>query len=239
MHGLSRITPLIKLVIFDCDGVLVDSEILCAQISAEMFRSIGLEMSVDDIVTNFVGLDAKAAKRHAEMLFKTPMPDNYDADLQVRLDSAFRDRLLPIAGVHSVLQRLNLPWCVASNSGHERLQVSFSSTQLSPLVGHHVFSADDVARGKPAPDLFLHAAKTMGDYQADTCLVIEDSVTGVTAAVAAGMHVIGFCGGGHIRDGHAEKLLDLGAERIITDYAQLYDHPLLTRAFSPAEHSPA
>lgn len=234
MRGLSWNIKLIKLVLFDCDGVLVDSEILAAQISAEMFRSIGLEMSVDDVVTNFVGLDAKAAKLRAEALFGISMSADYDAALHARMDDAFTTRLLPITGVQSVLENLKLPFCVASNSGHERLKITFAATHLSALVGGRIFSADDVVRGKPAPDLFLHAAEKMGNFHADECLVIEDSVTGVTAAMAAGMRVIGFCGGGHIRDGHAEKLLSLGAEAIITDYSQLYEHPLLTHAFTTA-----
>ncbi|GAB4064171.1 HAD-IA family hydrolase [Ancylobacter sonchi] len=212
---------MIDLIIFDCDGVLVDSEILAAQMTSATLAAIGLEMSTAEALTSLVGHDAMTVRRKLEDRYGVALPTDFEADLAARLDDAFTTRLQPIAGVPELLLGLDRPYCVASNSGHERLRRTFATTGLAPLVEGRVFSADDVARGKPAPDLFLHAARIMGDVPTDRCLVIEDSVAGVVAARAAGMRVIGFCGGSHIQPGHDARLLELGADRILTDHSQL------------------
>lgn len=218
---------LIDLVIFDCDGVLVDSEILACEVICQTLDDIGLAMSVDMALSALVGLDATAGRRKLEAIHGVSLPTDFEANLSERLDRAFNTQLRPIAGIAQLLRGLDRPYCVASNSGHERLRSTFSATGLAPLVEGRVFSADDVARGKPAPDLFLHAARTMGGVQPERCLVIEDSVTGVTAARAAGMRVVGFCGGGHIRPGHDQILLSLGADTILTGYDQFAGLPWL------------
>ncbi|WP_181257223.1 HAD family hydrolase [Pseudaminobacter soli (ex Li et al. 2025)] len=223
---------MIDLVIFDCDGVLVDSEILAAQVTCQTLDAIGLTMSVEDTISSLVGLDAMAARRKLETIHGVPLPVDFEARLAERLDHAFNTQLKPIAGIAELLRGLDQPYCVASNSGRERLRCTFAATGLAPLVEGRVFSADDVARGKPAPDLFLYAAKTMGGVPPERCLVIEDSVTGVTAARAAGMRVIGFCGGGHILPGHDQRLLSLGADRIMTDHYQLAALPWLVTGVS-------
>ncbi|MDH6231586.1 HAD superfamily hydrolase (TIGR01509 family) [Mesorhizobium soli] len=225
---------MIDLVIFDCDGVLVDSEILAAQVTSQTLNAFGLAMSVKETISELVGLDAMAARRKLEMIHGVLLPVDYEASLAERLDDAFNTQLQPIAGIVELLRGLNQPYCVASNSGHERLCCTFAATGLAPLVEGRVFSADDVARGKPAPDLFLHAAKTMGGIPPERCLVIEDSVTGVTAARAAGMRVVGFCGGGHILPGHDQRLLSLGADHILTDHYQLAALPWLAAGVSAA-----
>ncbi|MHA6688484.1 HAD family hydrolase [Mesorhizobium sp. A556] len=214
-------------MIFDCDGVLVDSELLAAQVTSQTLDTIGLTMSVEETIASLVGLDATASRRKLEEIHAVSLPTDFEDRLAERLGEAFNTQLQPIAGIVELLRGLDQPYCVASNSGHERLRCTFAATGLARLVEGRVFSADDVARGKPAPDLFLHAARAMGGIPPERCLVIEDSVTGVTAARAAGMHVIGFCGGGHILPGHDQRLLSLGADCILTDHYQLAALPWL------------
>lgn len=208
--------------------MLVDSEILAAQVTCQTLGSIGLAMSVEDALLSLVGLDAVAARRKLEETNGVALPATFEASLAERLDEAFKTRLQPIAGIAELLRGLGQPYCVASNSGHERLRCTFAATGLAALVEGRVFSADDVARGKPAPDLFLHAAKSMGGIPPERCLVVEDSVTGVTAGVAAGMRVVGFCGGGHILPGHDQRLLSLGADLVLTEHRELAALPWLS-----------
>ena len=177
---------MIELVIFDCDGVLVDSELLASRVKADQLQALGIAMSADEVTQALVGLDSVAARQLLEARHGVPVPADFDARYNELLEAAFRLELQPIAGVHHLLSRLEQPYCVASNSSHPRLVHTFASTGLTRAVAGRVFSADDVARGKPAPDLFLHAAAAMGGVPPDRCLVIEDSVTGVAAARAAG-----------------------------------------------------
>lgn len=210
-----------KLVIFDCDGVLVDSEMLATEVLSEALATAGFALSAEDALRLLVGLDAPAQRRLLETRFARPLPHDFEAGLLDRLNRAFLTRLLPLPGIETLVAGLVQPWCVASNSGHDRLTRTFAATGLSQRMAGRIFSADDVANGKPAPDLFLYAAARMGGFAASDCLVIEDSITGVTAARAAGMRVIGFCGGSHIRAGHSERLLSLGAEAIVTSHRDL------------------
>lgn len=209
--------------------MLVDSEILAAQVISETLGDIGQPMSVEDVIATLIGSDAISTRRKLEALHGAPLLADFEAMVSERLETAFRTQLQPIAGIIDLLQALDQPYCVASNSGHERLRFTFASTGMAPLVEGRVFSADDVARGKPAPDLFLHAARTMGGVPPERCLVIEDSVTGVTAARAAGMRVAGFLGGAHIRPGHDERLQSIGVDCLLNDYAGFAAHPLLAR----------
>ncbi|WP_239025058.1 HAD family hydrolase [Rhodoligotrophos defluvii] len=209
------------LVIFDCDGVLVDSEVIAARVIAENLADLGIVVDPEYVLTGFIGLDAAGTRRRIEADHGIVLAPEFDVEGGERLAHAFRTELQPVAGILALLQNLDRPFCVASNSGHERLAQSFAATGLSEFLRGRVFSADDVARGKPAPDLFLHAARQMGNVAPSRCLVIEDSSTGVQAARAAGMRVIGFCGGGHIRPGHAERLLAGGAEQIVASHAEL------------------
>lgn len=218
---------LIELVIFDCDGVLVDSEILAAEVISQTLGAIERPMSVEEVIATLVGLDAAATRVKLEALHGAPLPSQFEAMIAERLEAAFTTQLKPVAGIVELLRGLDQPYCVASNSGHERLRLTFAAAGLVPLVEGRVFSADDVTRGKPAPDLFLHAARCMGDVPPEKCLVIEDSVTGVTAARAAGMRVVGFLGGGHIRPGHDQRLQSLGVDCVLASHGALAVHPLL------------
>ncbi|MGL5733427.1 MAG: HAD-IA family hydrolase, partial [Beijerinckiaceae bacterium] len=152
--------------------------------------------------------------------FGAKIPADFPAQLTARTLARFSLELQPIAGVRETILALPHPRCVASSSAPERLAVSLGKTGLADVFGDAVFSATMVARGKPAPDLFLLAAEKMG-HSARDCVVIEDSVSGVKAGVAAGMRVIGFTGGSHCQPGHAQILKDAGAAAVIAEMAAL------------------
>jgi HAD superfamily hydrolase (TIGR01509 family) len=201
------------LLIFDCDGVLVDSEALACEIDAQILTRIGLPYSAQDIARKFVGVSFKDMVARLEAEHGCTLP----ADLGVQMDSAlfakFETDLKPIEGVQEAILSLPYPRCVASSSTPDRIALSLRITGLSDLFDH-VFSATQVARGKPAPDLFLHAAAQMGASPQD-CVVIEDSAAGVQGALVAGMRVIGFTGGAHCGPEHVEKLRRAGASIVI------------------------
>ncbi|MBD2747170.1 HAD family hydrolase [Microvirga sp. BT688] len=201
------------LLIFDCDGVLVDSEALACEIDAQILTRIGLPYSADDIARKFVGVSFKDMVARLEAEHDCTLPVDLGAQLDSALFAKFETDLKPIEGVRKAILSLPYPRCVASSSTPERIALSLRITGLSDLFDH-VFSATQVARGKPAPDLFLHAAKNMNADPQD-CIVIEDSAAGVQGALAAGMRVIGFVGGAHCGPEHAEKLRQAGASVVI------------------------
>jgi HAD superfamily hydrolase (TIGR01509 family) len=201
------------LVIFDCDGVLIDSELIGARVEAAELVRVGMPLGEGEILTRFLGMTAAAMYRAVEVEHGRALPEGFAASVQAAIDAAFERELQVIPGIHETLDRLRTASCVASSSSLARLRHSLGVTGLYPRFAPHVFSAEQVARGKPAPDLFLHAAAAMRCAPA-RCLVIEDSVSGVRGAVAAGMRVWGFIGGGHCADGHAGRLREAGAERV-------------------------
>ena len=211
------------LVIFDCDGVLIDSELIGARVEAAELARVGISLAEAEILTRFLGMTAQAMYRTLEVEHRCALPEGFAATVQMEIDAAFERDLQVIPGIHETLDRLPTASCVASSSTLARLRHSLGLTGLYPRFAPHVFSAEQVARGKPAPDLFLHAAAEMGRAPA-RCLVIEDSVSGVRGAVAAGMRVWGFIGGGHCADGHEGRLRDAGAERV---FGHMPDLPTL------------
>jgi HAD superfamily hydrolase (TIGR01509 family) len=208
------------LVIFDCDGVLIDSEVIGARVEAAELARIGIALAETEILTRFLGMTAQAMYRALEAEHRRALPDGFAATVQAAIDAAFERDLQAIPGIHETLDRLRTASCVASSSTLARLRHSLGLTGLYARFAPHVFSAEQVARGKPSPDLFLHAAATMQCAPA-CCLVVEDSVSGVRGAVAAGMRVWGFIGGGHCADGHEARLRDAGAERVFKDMSEL------------------
>lgn len=198
-----------RLVIFDCDGVLIDSEpIACAIIAAVMTEN-GFALTATDIHA-YIGKAGRETYADIERRFGKKLPD----DIRARVHAAFRTRLdadaMPaIDGVADLIDSLTAASCVASNSSHDYLRMVLDSARLIEKFPDRIFSSYDVARPKPHPDLFEHAARSLGVAPAD-CVVIEDSVHGVAAGLAAGMDVIGFCGGGHCADDHAHKLIAAG-----------------------------
>jgi HAD superfamily hydrolase (TIGR01509 family) len=201
------------LLIFDCDGVLVDSEPLSCRIDAEILTECGAPYTAEEVARDFTGVSVKDQITRIESERGIRLPDDFTERLNRTLFKRFETDLKPIEGVQDAILSLPFPRCVASSSIPERIALSLRATGLADLF-ENIFSSTQVARGKPAPDLFLHAANQMNARPED-CLVIEDSTTGVQAALAAGMRVIGFVGGSHCGPEHAEKLRQAGAQAIL------------------------
>ena len=181
-----------QLVIFDCDGVLVDSEPVANQTLAQMLRELGLNLTQEQIFQSFVGYSmAHVMRVIGDMLGRAP-PDNFLSDLQARTFEAFRSELRAMPGIEYALDRLRVPFCVASSGDHEKMNTTLGITGLLPRFAGHIFSVTQVARGKPAPDVYLFAARQMGADPA-ACVVVEDTPPGVQAGAAAGMTVFGYC----------------------------------------------
>lgn len=186
------------LIIFDCDGVLVDSEHIVCRILAEEMNKLGLETSVEALDEEFSGRPAADCLLEIETRYGGPLPEHYFHNTERRIREAFHAELEPVAGIEELLEHLSqvklqtgLKSCVASSGSHEKMQLTLNKTGLYDYFDGRIFSADDVSRGKPHPDLFLHAAQSMG-VEPQHCLVVEDSIAGVKAAVAAGMAVVGY-----------------------------------------------
>lgn len=207
------------LLIFDCDGVLVDSEPLACQVDADVLHTLGLPYTAEDIARQFVGKSMRDMIARIEADHGRPLPQDFADQVNRALFARFETDLKPITGVRDAILSLPYPRCVASSSVPERIALSLRVTGLADLF-ENVFSATQVARGKPAPDLFLLAAERMG-AKPEECVVIEDSPAGIQGAIAAGMRVIGFTGGGHCGPDHAEMLRQGGAPAVIDDMADL------------------
>ena len=207
------------LMIFDCDGVLVDSEPLSCRIDAEVLTECGVPYTAEDVARDFTGVSIKDQITRIEMERGIRLPDDFTERLNRTLFQRFETDLKPIDGVRDAILSLPFPRCVASSSTPERIALSLRITGLADLFDN-IFSSTQVARGKPAPDLFLHAASRMNAHP-EECLVIEDSIAGVQAARAAGMRVIGFVGGSHCGPEHGEKLRRAGAPIIIERMSDL------------------
>ena len=208
------------LIIFDCDGVLIDSELIACRVDAECLTEIGFPTTAAFIQTEFVGLSSRMMFERLERDHGRKLPEDFPAALQRRLAAAFDDELQAMAGVADVLPAFGIRKCVASSSHPERLRHTLGLTGLWPHFDPHVFSASMVRNGKPAPDLFLYAAAKMGVAPRD-CAVIEDSRAGVAAGRAAGMRVLGFAGGSHCGSEHATTLREAGADIVFNDMRRL------------------
>jgi len=208
------------LLIFDCDGVLVDSEVLAHNAMADLLSELGRPIPMSEALKIFSGKRLRDALAAAESWLGAPIPPDAAARAGERLLATFRRELKPVGGVRQAIEALPYPRCVASSSTPERLRVSLEVTGLAPLFGDNVFSADRVEHGKPAPDLFLFAAHAMS-AEPGACIVIEDSEPGVAAARAADMTAIGFIGASHSNGDIAERLASAGADVVIDAMAEL------------------
>ncbi len=209
------------LIIFDCDGVLVDSELLSCRCLSEVLAEFGIALSQEQALELFLGRSTKAIEQHYRDLGQT-VPDGFLPRLKSHVLETFAALLQPIPGIAAVMPELRAPFCVASSSDIDRVSLSLDVTGLRAHFGDRLYTAQMVRHGKPAPDLFLHAAEKMRVQPART-LVIEDSVSGVLAAKAAGMTVWGFVGGSHYRrrDGHA-ILSAAGADRVFAHMSDFW-----------------
>ena len=202
------------LVIFDCDGVLIDSETITCRVQAERLAAHGFAVTAEDVIRRFTGMRDREMYAILEKEHGRALPDDYDAATKALIAEAYRHELRAVPGVATALEAIALPVCVASSSNPHKLRFGLEITGLYERFAPHLFSAAEVGRGKPAPDLFLFAAARMGAAPG-ACLVIEDSIAGVQAARAAGMAVFGFCGGAHCREGHGDRLREEGAALVL------------------------
>lgn len=180
-------------VIYDCDGVLVDSEPISNRLLAEALTEIGLPTTTKESVRDFMGRSMADGLALIEARLGRPVPEDFVARYDARTEAAFARELRPVPGVIEALGAISLPDCVASSGAHPKMRFSLAKVGLLARFEGRLFSATDVARGKPHPDLFLHAARRMGFDPASTA-VVEDSPAGVSAARAAGMVALGYAG---------------------------------------------
>jgi HAD superfamily hydrolase (TIGR01509 family) len=209
-----------NLIIFDCDGVLIDSELISCGIQAEALSRLGYRTSSHDIMRRFTGVPTREMYRIIEEEWGRLLPDTLEGEVSLLTEQAYRDELRIVPGVREALDSIDVSVCVASSSTPHKLRLGLEIVDLYERLAPHIFSASQVARGKPAPDLFLFAADRVGFAPAE-CLVIEDSVAGVRAARAAGMAVLGFCGGSHCGADHDKVLLEAGADLTFSSMAAL------------------
>jgi HAD superfamily hydrolase (TIGR01509 family) len=205
----------LQLVIFDCEGVLVDSERLAVRTEAQVLASLGWPLSEAEIVERFVGRSAE--HMHHEIESHLGRSIDWDREFESRYRDAFARELRPVAGVEGALDRIDVPICVASSGTHEKINFSLGVTGLAARFHGRIFSVEDVEHGKPAPDLFLYAAEQMG-RDPSACAVVEDSVSGVEAGIAAGMCVFAYAGGVT-----SASRLSLDGVRVFDQMAELPD----------------
>lgn len=212
-----------ELVIFDCDGVLVDSEALSVEALLGMIALAGGTVSEDTAYEHFLGKSMKSVREILGRDFGVEITDQHLTAMRVELMRKFREELKPMPGIAKVLPRLGVPFCVASSGTLDRIRYSLDITGLLGLLEPHLFSAAMVAKGKPAPDLFLHAAASMRAHPRQ-CVVVEDSPAGIAAARAAGMRVLAFTGGTHAGNPALKaRLASSEPDFIFADMLQLPD----------------
>lgn len=215
----------IQAIIFDCDGVLVDSEYLIMKADLAFLKDLGIAYSPEDYHHKFVGRTAEEnmvtltqeIQRVSGQMFTEELAQKRAGYLQ----DSLKNDLLPLEGASDFIKSLDVKKAVASNTTYTHwLSDKMKFTGLYDLFAPHIYAAEVVERGKPAPDLYLYAAARLG-VAPEHCLVIEDSPTGATAAVAAGMHTIGFVGASDIPDGHVEKLLTVGVQQVFSNFTDV------------------
>jgi HAD superfamily hydrolase (TIGR01509 family) len=210
------------LVIFDCDGVLVDSEIIASRVEADLLTEAGYPISAGELAETYAGLTFKDILLRIEEKASIPLQSSLIERAEKINDHRLATEVLAIEGVHEAVAAVTTQRCVCSNSSAHRLDAMLTRTRLKPLFDGRIFSSKETPtrRPKPAPDVFLHAAATLGADPRKT-FVLEDSVHGIQGAKAAGMRVIGFTGASHSYPGHADALTDAGAETVIRRWADL------------------
>jgi HAD superfamily hydrolase (TIGR01509 family) len=218
-----------RAIIFDFDGVIADSEVLSNSVLAEFVTELGVPTTLEDSYANFMGKRFREVVEAIEVTIGRRLPDGFAEDYQRRTLEKFRLELRPIKGAREFIEAvIDIPRCIASSSSPDRLALCLDVLDLTDLFQARVFSASNVARGKPHPDIFLYAAQELG-VKAEECVVIEDSVGGVMAGCAAGATVIGFTAAGHIQIGHDAKLLEAGARYVVQSFDEALEviRPLL------------
>lgn len=208
-------------IIFDFDGVIADSEAIANAVLAETVSDLGHPTTMDQSLSRYAGKRWADVMAEIEKATGKTLHAGFSEDLKLASFERFRTDLREVSGARDFIRRFaHLPRCIASSSSIDRLELCISLLKLEAEFGHHVYSDDMVARGKPHPDIFLLAAEKLGVDPSD-CLVIEDSAGGIRGAVAAGMTAIGLCAASHIRDGHGLKLREAGAVHLAESWAEV------------------
>ncbi|MGY6269340.1 HAD family hydrolase [Achromobacter denitrificans] len=216
-------TPAPRLVIFDCDGVLVDSEVIAARAQSRALAAHGIAITPEEAARRFAGIPDADMWRTLQQESERSLPDGFARQYADRLEATFRQELRPLPGAAETVAALRgrgMEVCVASSSMPAKLEAALRMVGLWEAFAPHVFSTAQVARGKPAPDVFLFAARQMRAAILD-CVVVEDSVPGVRAARAARMRAVGFVGASHNGPDQRQRLLDEGASEVIDDLRRL------------------
>ncbi len=205
-----------KHLIFDCDGVLVDSEILAKKVLIDKLANMGYEVDADEFSRKFAGMREEELTAKISEESGLQFDDHFTESLLEDVANAIKNHLTAVPGMRELVSTIDFPKSVVSNSSLHQVKVSLRITEMTDFFGERYFTFDQVERPKPAPDVYLLALEKLG-LEAKDCLVIEDSKTGVTAASAAGLRVIGFLGASHITEGHGEILLHHGAYTLAND----------------------
>ena len=206
-----------KFIIFDCDGVLVDTEKISCGVIAEEARNLGVDLSNQEALETFSGTSYSFVFDFIEQRLGKMLPENFEENYRKRTFEEFEKKLQPIPGIHDVIKKLNLPFCVASNAPSYKVEFNLKLVNLFPFFENKIFSAYQVNAWKPNPTLFLTAAKKMGFSPSET-LVIEDSPVGVQAAVAANMKVLGFA------KGEKAEILRSNGANVISKMTQIFNY---------------
>lgn len=210
------------LVIFDCDGVLIDSEIISAQMLVTELAKFGVLIDLDYVAKHFLGRSYPTVMNQIRTEFGLDLPSDFEDQYRERLMAAFEADLCIMPHVQDVLAQLDLPYCVATSSSPRRAEMSLRLVGLEALTGPRLFTSTMVARGKPAPDLFLHSMAAMGIDNPARCLVIEDSLNGIRAGRAAGMQVWRFTGGAHLKGRAFEEPADAHPDGRFASFAEFF-----------------
>ncbi len=207
-------------LIFDCDGVLIDSEIVVCRIAAEELTRLGFAITTEQVIERFAGRPDPEMRAEVEREWGQPIPEAYRENVRARTIQAYATELKIMPGMQEALDAIYLPVCVASSSGPDKLRLGLETAGLYQRFAPNVISGALVAQGKPEPDIFIFAAGWM-KASPKSCLVVEDSVPGTRAAKRAGMHVLGFTGGTHTTPDHAHRLQQAGADFTFAEMTQL------------------
>ncbi|PTQ73511.1 HAD family hydrolase [Celeribacter persicus] len=209
------------LVIFDCDGVLIDSEVISARMLIEELTGYGVDIDTAYVAQHFLGRSYPTVLKTIREDFNVALPEGFEAEYRARLIAGFRSGLIPIPGVREVIERLAVPYALATSSSPPRLCESLEIAGLSDLFEGRTTTASEVTRGKPSPDLFLHVAEK---FSADPkrCLVIEDSLAGVKAGLAAGMSVWRFTGGSHLQGLDLTTPAEATPHRVFASFGEFF-----------------
>ena len=212
----------IDLVIYDCDGTLIDSEIIAWSVESDSLARLGVTVSAAELVRDYAGLSHPEIIRRLRQDFDIDLPDDHMTGIREETTRRLAQEAVALPGVEAVLAEIRVPVCMATSAHPMKLDAELRKTGLLDHFAPHIFRADMVARSKPAPDLFLYAAKMMATAP-EHCLVVEDSVHGIEAARAAGMFTLGYDGGSHCPPGHSQALEAAGAHRVMRHHLEILD----------------